>query len=366
VPFERAATYAQGLHALDREVARALLRYPARAVARPLIYGAIAGELATVRDPYTVFFDPKQYRAFVGFLNPSSFGGIGVVLAVTNAPPRLKVENVIPGAPAERAGMRAGDEIVSVDGRALGDLGVANVQMRLRGGIGSTVRIGIVRNGTPLAQPLTVVRAAVRAPDVYARLLGEVGYIQLSSYGANAATELEAALRRLRAQGARGWILDLRGDGGGYRDVAVRVTSAFVPRGRLLTVEARGGRRTTLDSLGAAFVPRPLVALVDVNTASAAEITASAIQDTGAGTLVGARTYGKGLVQQVVPLPDGSALKLTIERYLTAAGKDIDRRGIAPDVALEQPAGALAGDPASDPQLARALALVRDRLAHAP
>jgi carboxyl-terminal processing protease len=160
-------------------------------------------------------------------------------------------------------------------------------------------------------------------------------------------------------------VLDLRDDGGGYRHVAIAVTSKFVASGPIVTVQDRRGRRTTLVADGSASSPpRPLVVLVNGNTASAAEITAAAIQDDGAGTLVGQRTYGKGLVQQIFPLPDGAAMKITTERYVTAHGRDIDRKGVMPDIVVDEPAGSQIGEPGHDPQLDRALAvLARPRVA---
>jgi carboxyl-terminal processing protease len=363
VPFARATgRYSHDLHALDGLVAQALLRYGDLADAHALVYGAIAGELSGLGDQYTVFYTPAQYRAFFRYLNPTSFGGIGVVVSLDRAAGLVRVDDVIPGGPAEKTGVAPGDEIAAIDGTSVAGLSADAIRERLRGAIGTVVRVSIVRGGVALPAPLPVVRAAVRPPDVFSRMLPDgVGYLQLTSYGSDAARQLSASLQRLVAQGARAYVLDLRDDGGGYRDVAIAVTSKFVARGPIVTVLEKSGRRRTLRADGSAIAAKPLVVLVNGNTASAAEITAGAIADERVGTLVGTRTYGKGLVQQIVPLPDGAAMKLTTERYLTAGGRDIDRKGIVPDVVVAQPDDARRGEPGSDPQLDRALSLLARR-----
>jgi C-terminal processing protease CtpA/Prc len=197
---------------------------------------------------------------------------------------------------------------------------------------------------------------ATPAPTVVAKLLsGETGYVRLTIFGTTTAAELRAAIEQLNAQGARAYVLDLRGNSGGYRDAALGVTSLFVPGGPVLTVLGQHGRRTVFRADGSPISRKPLAVLVNGDTASASEIVAGAIQDDRLGTIVGERTYGKGLVQSVFPLPDGAAIKVTTGRYYTARGRDIDAVGITPNVAVSEPAGAQLGDPNDDPQLARAL-----------
>jgi carboxyl-terminal processing protease len=357
VPLLRAnGRYAHDLHVPGQEVGQAALRYGARVDGHALVYAAIGGEIAALHDQYTDLFSAEQEHAFYTFLNPVGFGGIGAILHV-DASGAGVIDEVFPGGPAEHGGLRAGDAIVAIDGVATKGMTLDALQRALRGKPGSVVRLSYLRDGSAADAPAGVVRAKVTPPDVLSRSIDGVGYVQLLSYGTNAAQELREHLRRLDAAGARAYVLDLRDDGGGYRDVAIDVTSNFVPRGAIVIMQARNGKRTTLASSAAPRARKPLVVLVNGNTASAAEITASAIAETGSGILVGARTYGKGLVQQMFPLPDGGAMKVTVERYLTVAGHDIDRRGIAPDIAVVQPPDAVSGDPARDPQLARALAL---------
>ena len=359
VPQGRATgSYGHDLHELDKEYLGVLVRYGQSVDAHALIQHALAGELAALGDPYSRFFSPSEYHAFTSFLRGRVVGGIGVVVRFTEG--RLVVERVFPQSPAQRAGLRAGDLVSAIDGAAVAGMTADAVGDRFHGDVGTTVRLSIVRDGAPLPEPVSVVRAEIHVPDVDGRMLdGGVGYIQLRSYGESAATDLGALVESLRAQGARALVLDLRDDGGGYENVAVGVTSKFVAAGPIVTIEDRRGRKTTHRADGSAVQPAlPLAVLVNGNTASAAEITAAAIQDRGAGTIVGERTFGKGLVQQIFPLPDGSAMKLTTQRYLTANGRDIDRKGVTPDAAVTENGGALPGEPGRDAQLDRALGIL--------
>jgi carboxyl-terminal processing protease len=348
--------YAIDLHAPGREVGAAVQRYGNKIDPHELVYHAIAGEVAALNDPYTTFFTADQEKAFSKFLNPEAFGGIGIVMHVDAQSGKVLVDEAIEGGPAQKAGIQNGDALVAIDGVATAGQTAAALQQHLRGKTGSVVMISYVRGANQTPTAVRLVRAQVTPPDALGRMLpANVGYIVLRSYGANAAKELDAALRDLDRRGARAYVLDLRDNGGGYRDAAVSITSRFVPAGPVMIVAERSGKRSTIPTNGAAPERKPLAVLVNGNTASAAEITAGAVQDTQTGRLVGTRTFGKGLVQRMYPLPDGAALKVTIERYYTAHGRDIDRKGIAPDVNLEQPQGSVSGDPARDPQLARAL-----------
>jgi carboxyl-terminal processing protease len=347
--------YSHDLHELDNEVYEAFRRYGSVIDLHAMVQRAITGELAALDDPYTIFFVPREYHEFVSSLSGRPVGGIGVVIDYKGGV--ALVDHVIAKSPAAQAGLRAGDRIVSVDGVALSTLDANSVADHLRGAVGSTAHLEIFRDGA--TQAVAVVRAEVRQPDVDARMLGaDVGYIALAAYGEDSAHELNEALRDLGSRGARGYILDLRDNGGGYAQQAVAITSQFIGAGPVFTVQRRSGRRTTYYAEAGARRHGPLVVLVNGNTASAAEITASAIADDHAGTLVGERTYGKGVAQQVFVLPSGGAMKMTTERYVTAGGHDIDRKGIDPDVVVAEPAGAVRGVVGQDPQLDRALALL--------
>ncbi len=340
---------------IDSAVLAVVLRYGSRLSANGVVQAALAGETASVHDPYTLLFHPQQFKKFNAFLNGEKFGGIGAVVSLEASGTRARVESVIAGSPAERAGLQAADEIAAIDGKALGNSS-AGVLAALRGKIGSTVRLSLLRNGTPLPEPLAIVRAAITPPLVLTKMLASgIGYVQLTRFGDDAAAQLGAALATLERSGARALVLDLRGNGGGYGDEAKKVASAFIAAGPIYATRERGGAAAVERATGHALFAGRLAVLVDGDTASAAEIVAGALQDDGLATLVGTKTFGKGVVQSVFPLPDGAALKITTARYYTPKGRNIDGTGLVPDIVIAEPADAKRGDPASDPQLARAL-----------
>ena len=346
---------------IDRDVALAVARYGTRVRTGELVAKTIEGELAVLRDPYSVLFRPAAFKKFVGFLDGRPAAGIGAELDVDPQTHAVRIVDVFPDAPAEAAGLRSGDVITSIDGNPPSATTPAAVAAALRGAPGSTVRLGLARNDAPL-DPVTIVRRIVAPPDVTGRTLPDgVGYVRLRSFGAQSSQQLAAVLSRLRAAAVRAYVVDLRANGGGYRDAAIAVASQFV-RGTIVTTQERTGRPTPfVAKAGTPALDAPLALLVDGDTASAAEIVAGAVQDDKAGTLIGTRTFGKGLVQETFALPDGGAIKLTTARYLTPAGRDIDHVGITPDIVVPQRADAHPGEPGRDDQLDRALALLAAR-----
>jgi carboxyl-terminal processing protease len=345
--------------AIDRQIALAIERYGKRVDTRGLVYAVIRGEVAALDDRYSVFFTASELHGFTRALDGASFGGIGVQLAFDPAAKVWRAESVFPGGPAAAAGIQPGDVIATVDGVALVSLADGRVTAALRGPVGSTVHLGIVRDGTPLAAPLAIVRATVTPPDVTEQLFpGNVGYVALHSFPLDAATQLRAALERLAGRGATTYVLDLRGNGGGYESAAVHVASLFIPSGTIASNHARLGLAVFSPADGHALPPAPLVVLVDGDSASGAELVAGALQDRKRGTLIGTRTFGKGVAQEMLPLPDGAAIKLTTMRYATAGGRFIDGIGLVPDIVVTEPDGAQRGVPGHDAQLDRALALL--------
>jgi carboxyl-terminal processing protease len=341
---------------IDGIVLRTLARYGRRVDGHRLTAAAVAGELAALHDPYTLLFRPPQFAKFNAYLGKEKFGGIGAVLSYDEATGKAPVERVVPGGPAALAGLRAGDSIERVGAANVRALGAAGLRDALRGKIGTKLTLEFERGGT--AQTLELVRAEIRDPQVETRRFGDVGYVRLDRFGDRAGSELAASLGDLRSGGARAFVLDLRANGGGFGDEATAVASDFIARGPIFTTRERTGPPVVARANGRAGPPAPLAVLVDGDTASAAEIVAGAIQDDAVGTIVGTRTFGKGVVQSIFPLPDGSALKVTTARYTTPKGRDIDRVGIVPDVVVAEPRGAVEGDPATDPQLAAALAVL--------
>jgi len=366
LPFTPArVSVGDGEDLIDAMVVRQLASYGRRLDGHRLVQAAVAGELAQLHDPYTLLFRPQAFKRFNAFLGNEKFGGIGAILSVDDATKRVRIERLLPNSAAERAGLQRGDELFEIDGRPVREFDGAGLRDALRGKIGTPVTVAYGRASGP-KHLLTIVRGAVSDPEVRTARFGDVGYLALSRFGDRASEELRAALADFVSDGAHGIVLDLRANGGGYGDEATAVASAFIRSGPVFTTLERGGAPAVSAASGKPVWTGPLAVLVDGDTASAAEIVAGAIQDDAAGTLVGTRTFGKGVVQSVFPLPDGSAVKLTTARYTTPKGRDIDRRGIVPDIAVAEPPGSIEGDPAQDPQLARALAVLQSELLPSP
>ncbi|MGP6158582.1 MAG: S41 family peptidase [Vulcanimicrobiaceae bacterium] len=348
---------------LEREVSTVVNSYGAKLGSRALTYEAISGMLGSVKDRYTVFLTPKQYADLNEGLDGGNFSGVGISIEVDDKTKLLTVNEVIEGGPAEKAGIQSGDVILTVDGKSTKGLTTDQDAKMLRGPKGTQVKLQIQRAGALIA-PLLVSRDIIHQPSVYSRMLPDgIGYARLTVFGSNTAQELSKALDKLQADGAKAYVLDLRDNGGGYLNAAIDVSSKFIPSGPIVSVESRGGSDTQYDAENTAIAPKPLAVLVNKYTASASEITSGAIQDNGVGELVGEKTYGKGVVQTIHPLPDGSAVKITSARYLTPRGRDINLIGIEPDIVTTEPRNAKFGDPTSDPQLQSAITYLQGRIA---
>jgi carboxyl-terminal processing protease len=353
-------------HALEHAVNAAASAYgPRTGGSRELTYEAITGLLASVKDKYTTFLSPKEYAALNEGLDGGNFSGVGIAIAVDDKTKLLDVNQVIPDGPADKAGIADGDVVLEIDGKSTKGLTTEQDAKLLRGDRGTTVHLSIERAGAPIP-PVAVVRDVIHQPSVYAKLLDDgIGYARLTVFGSNTAQELSTALTKLQTEGAKAYVLDLRDNGGGYLNAAIDVSSKFIPSGPIVSVEARGGSNTQYDAENTAIPPKPLAVLVNKYTASASEITSGALQDDGVGELIGEKTYGKGVVQTIHPLPDGSAVKITSARYLTPRGRDINLVGIQPDIVTIEPTASKLGNPATDPQLQSAITYLQGKIAEA-
>ncbi len=330
-----------------------------------LSYAAISGIMDSVHDRYTVFLDPKQYAELNQGLDGGDFGGTGIVIQADDVSKYIDVSNVVPDGPADKAGIQQDDVITAIDGVSTKGMAMDAASSHLRGKEGTNVSISIEREGKALPQPVVITRAKIHQLSVFEKLLpNKIGYVALTVFGRDTGDELATALDRLQKQGARAIIMDLRENGGGYLDAAVAVSSKFISSGPIVSIESRGSSITTREADNTAIIPVPLAVLVNGHTASASEITAGAIQDTGVGTIIGTKTFGKGVVQSIFPLPDKSAVKITTARYLTPHNRDINHLGIMPDILIDENKAARFGDPAKDAQLKRALDYIDDRVAH--
>jgi carboxyl-terminal processing protease len=324
--------------------ARALSQIEASHVEPPdqdrLVYGAIRGMVETL-DPHSSFLDPEEYRILEDDTT-GAFAGIGVEIDVRDG--WLVVHGVIPGGPAERAGVRAGDRFLALGGRSARDLRLSEAVRIMRGEPGSPVTVRIRREGVEDAVELTITREIIRVDAVETRVLPDRSvYIRIRSFQETATDEvrraLDAAVASTReAGGVSGVLLDMRGNPGGLLDEAVRISDEFLAQGVIVSTRGRDG--VVLSEARAERAGTrpdwPVVVLVDYYSASAAEIVAGALQDHHRAVIVGTTTWGKGSVQNLIELPDGSALKLTVARYYTPSGRTIQARGIEPDVRVEQ------------------------------
>ena len=353
-------------HQLVRAVNSAAAVYGAKTGgSRAIAYEAISGLLSSVKDKYTVFLTPKEYADLNEGLDGANFSGVGISIAVDDKTKFLMVNEVIPDGPAEKAGLQDGDTITEIDGKTTKGLTTDQDAKLLRGEKGTTVKLTIERAGATIP-PIPVVRDVIHQPSVFSKLLDNgIGYARLTVFGSNTAQELSAALTKLQTEGAKAYVLDLRDNGGGYLNAAIDVSSKFIPSGPIVSVESRGGNDTQYDAENTAIPPKPLAVLVNKYTASASEITSGALQDDGVGELIGEKTYGKGVVQTIHPLPDGSAVKITSARYLTPHGRDINLVGIQPDIVTIEPMTSKLGNPATDPQLQSAITYLQGKIAQA-
>ncbi|MFZ2519588.1 MAG: S41 family peptidase [Anaerolineae bacterium] len=316
------------------------------------VYGAIRGLVETYQDPYTVFIEP-QPRAREKDQLRGRFGGIGAYVAVSTTGQVFLTP--MPGRPAEKAGIQANDELLAVDGKSVSGKNRDEVVDMVRGEVGTQTTLRIGRVGADQPFDLVVTREEIENPSVEWRLLENdprTGYVALHIFGERSVQELKDAINDLRGQGAQRLILDLRHNPGGLLETAVDVASQFLASGRVLN-ERHADSETTYDVRGAGVArDLPLVVLTDEGTASAAEIVAGALQDAKRAPIIGAKTFGKGSVQLVFDLRDGSSLHVTTARWFTPAYQQIDGKGLTPDVLVVTGDAAAGGDPVLDAALA--------------
>lgn len=334
----------------------------AHAPASEFAYDAIDAMAKATNDRYTQFFTPDEFKAFNEALDPERIGGIGVMIQPEAASGFVQITYVLPSTPAERAGLQAGDVLTAVNGVTTKGLAVDAVSTRLRGKAGTVVSVTVARQQA--SHVVAITRANVQPPTVVFKMLPNgIGYVWVMEFGRATPGEFDTAISRLTQMGAKALVLDLRNDGGGYVNSALDISSRFIASKPLVTVEERGQRPRTYNSDDDPSIALPVTVLVNQFTASASEITAGALQDDGIGTLVGARTFGKGVMQTLTPLPDGAAIKITTAHYLTPNNHDINLRGINPDVAVEENHDARFGDVGKDAQLQAAMALLQKKIA---
>jgi carboxyl-terminal processing protease len=305
---------------------------------------AIDGVVRGLDDRFSAYFDPQDYRRFKQSQN-SEFSGVGV--QVSQHPRGLRVEVVYDDSPAKRAGIEVGDVITRADGRSLAGRKQEDAVSLVKGPPGSDVRLTWLHDGRGVTKQVT--RSTVSVPVVASSLRREapckVGVLRLATFSSGAHAEVYSALRRLRARGAKAYVLDLRDNGGGLVNEAQLVASAFLDEGPIVTTRGRVVHERTLRATGSPVIPdAPMTVLVDNGTASASEIVAGALQDRHRATVVGTETFGKGVFQQVLELSNGGALDITAGQYFTPSGRNLGGRGVSRGSGIE-PSVRAADDP---------------------
>lgn len=340
-----------------------------RGVVKPddLFLGTLAGMMKSLNDPYTTYLTPKEYKRLNEIMQGGNFSGVGIYIELDKEnKSRLMVVKPIEGTPAYRAGLLAGDYIILIDGQSTEGIDIQRAQDLIRGRSGTKVSLTIERkseNNKYKRHEYTLVRENIHVKSVASKVLdGNLGYVELSTFGEFTGRELEDSLQVLEKGNINGIILDLRNNGGGYITAALEVTSKFLPRGStVVSVVDRNNKVRSYPAKGSRHPQLPLIVLVNKFSASASEITAGALQDHGRAKLVGEGTFGKASVQTIHPLEaeyGGGALKLTTAKYLTPNGRDIMKKGIAPDVQVvlkKRPK-----DDSDDLQLKKAMELLKN------
>lgn len=323
------------------------------------VWSAIEGLVDSYGDPYTVFLPPREAELFESDI-AGEFGGVGMEVGKQDGV--LTVIAPLPDTPAERAGIRSGDIVVRIDQISTERMSVDEAVLAIRGEPGTSVVLTLLRKGTPELMEVTIVRERINIPTLETESKGDVFIIRLFNFSAMSEASMQHALRTFLQSGKTKLVLDLRGNPGGFLQSAVGIASYFLPTGKVVVREdfGEGKDEHLYRSLGrniAAYRPFEMVVLVDQGSASASEILAGALQEHGVATLIGTRTYGKGSVQELIDLPHGSSLKVTIARWLTPQGRSISEGGLVPDIEVARTEEDVEEN--RDPQLEAALAELR-------
>jgi carboxyl-terminal processing protease len=300
-------------------------------------YEAIRGMLASLDDPYTRFLDPREFKE-MQIDTSGELSGVGIQLSLDKETKQLVVVSPIEGSPASRAGVMPKDVITAIDGKTTKGMSTEDAVKLIRGQAGTSVVLDLMRKGQPIELKLVRERIEIHAVNHQLNTTSDgmkVGYIRLKQFNATAATDMRKAVQDLESKGAQGYVLDLRSNPGGLLAASIEIARQWLNEGMIVSTKTRDGITDVKRATGRALTAKPLVILVNEGSASASEILSGALQDNNRAVLVGQKTFGKGLVQLVRPLSDGSGMTVTIAKYLTPRGRDIHKHGIDPDVAVK-------------------------------
>lgn len=328
--------------------------------AQKMVYGAISGMLKATGDPYTSFFDPEANKAFSEELE-GSFEGIGAELGVKDN--LLTVVAPLDGSPAQKAGLRAGDKILKVGDRIIADMTIDESVSLIRGEKGTEVKLTILSNGEKSTREISIIRDTIEIKSVKLEFKDDgVAIIEITKFGENTDKEFNAAVKTILAKDIKGIILDLRNNPGGLLDKSILIASKMIPKGKVVVMEEdSAGKKQNFSTMGGDSLSNiPMVVLINEGSASASEILAGALRDNQGVTLIGEKSFGKGTVQELVNLPQGSSIKITVAKWLTPNGDYIMEKGISPDIEMELTADDYNNK--RDPQLDKAMEILKERM----
>ena len=323
-----------------------------------MIYGAISGMVKSLKDPYTVFLSPEEAKKFEedisGFVE-----GIGAEIGIRKG--QLVSIAPLEDTPADRAGLRAGDKIIKIDETITIDLTLDQAVTLIRGPRGTPVTLHILRDDWDTSKPIEIIRNVIAIPTLKLEFEENgIAVIKLFHFNEKAANEFADAAKRIQREGAKGLILDLRNNPGGFLEVSRDIAGWFIERGKIVTTEDFGGKKEKIEyrsSGNASLASLPTIVLINQGSAAASEILAGALRDHLHIKLVGEKTFGKGSVQELEKLRDGSSLKVTVAKWLTPNGILINDTGLEPDVVVELTSEDI--DEEQDPQLEKAIELLK-------
>ncbi|NEO51702.1 MAG: PDZ domain-containing protein [Okeania sp. SIO3B5] len=339
---------------------------------REQAYEALRQALDELNDPYTRFLDPEQFKTLTNQTS-GEMSGVGMQLKEDELTKVITVVDVVENSPAMKAGLLPGDQILEIDGKPTASLNVSAAAKLIRGDVGTDVVLQVMRSGEAEFD-VTLTRARIELQAVRYELKREgnerIGYIHLQEFSAHAGEQMQKAIENLDNQNADGYVLDLRGNPGGLLRISIDIARMLMDKGAIVSTVDRNGDKQELRANRSALTDKPIVVLVDGDSASASEILAGALKDNGRAVIMGDQTFGKALVQSVHSLSDGSGLAVTIAHYYTPKGTDISKKGVTPDVSINltdsqkrrlyrQP-GAIAT--ISDPYYSRAVNLLKNKI----
>ncbi len=323
--------------------------------------GVYDGRVEALGDPYSTYYSSEELKELQD-KTEGIYYGIGAYVGIDADTSLPRLTGIIEGTPAQESGLRAGDLLYKVDGEEVQGLELTQVVSKIKGEEGTSVHLTIIREGATDYLEVDVVRRKVESPTVNQKMLdGGIGYIQITEFDTVTLDQFTEALAVCRGSGMKGLILDLRGNPGGNLNTVCDIAREILPKGLIVYTEDKDGKRSEYTCDGTKEMKEPLVVLVDSGSASASEILAGAVKDYGIGTLVGTTTFGKGIVQRIISLSDGSAVKLTVSNYYTPNGNNIHKIGIEPDIEEKFDSEAYYND-GVDNQLNKAIEIMNEKL----